>query len=199
MEETMQRLQHQRLQQQRLGQREHTGGDSREEQQMQPYGGWEPAGGRPRHEAMGGQQQWQRPQPMSAQRSALSPVDTAGQQNDWPAEERRRQARPTQEEAWVVYEQRRAEWLQYYIECGDVDRALDLCLTPRERARVLSASQVRMPWLSPQGPEDGLNEALHSKDGRGRTGAVEAASAGSGAQQPVRSRGTPPACNLYSI
>lgn len=171
------------------------------EQQQQAHGDGEPAIGRRRHESMvgGRQRQGQQAGPQQTSQAALAPTSSAGQRGEWPAEEWRRpgQARGTEEEAWVLYEQRRAQWLQYYIESGDVDRALNLCLTPRERARVLSASRLRVPWLPPQGPVDGSNEA-YGTDGEYGTGVVESGS--TVRVQPLgRFNGTPPGCGLNSI
>jgi hypothetical protein len=166
------------------------------EQQQHAHGDGEPAGGRPRQESIRGQQQQGRqagPRPHTGLRSVAS----AEQHREWPAEEHPEPAQPTHEEAWVLYEQRRAQWLQYYIECGDLDRALNLCLTPRERARVLSASRIRAPWRSSQELADGSNEA-YGTDARHGTDLMDSGKA-AGAQPLVRFAGTPPACGLNSI
>mmetsp|Transcript_1108 Transcript_1108/g.2943 ORF Transcript_1108/g.2943 Transcript_1108/m.2943 type:complete len:234 (+) Transcript_1108:648-1349(+) len=70
------------------------------------------------------------------------------------------------EEDWLDYEQRRAQWLQYYIECGDVDNALNLCITSRERARVLSGSYVRV-LRSPAASDANGNDMRHGDGTQG--------------------------------
>ena len=74
-------------------------------------------------------------------------MSRAQQQQGWTSRSVPYTQQQEQHEAWVEYEIRRAQWLHYYTERGDLDNALNLCLTPHERARVLSVSHGAAPGL----------------------------------------------------